>query len=86
VQDAYPEEFNHCFGCGFLNEHGHDLKSYWSGDDVVASFLPQPYRPNFVHAGLIASLIDCHGTATATASAHRAECREMDSLRTPLRQ
>lgn len=82
VQDFYPEEFNHCFGCGCLNGHGHHLKSYWSGEDVVASFLPQPHHmagPGFVYGGLIASLIDCHGTATAAASAYRVEGREMGS-------
>ncbi len=82
VQDSYPEEFNHCFGCGRLNEHGHHVKSYWSGDDVVASFVPKPYHmagPGFVYGGLIASLIDCHGTGTAAAFAYRAEGRDMGS-------
>lgn len=85
VQDSYPEEFNHCFGCGRLNEHGHQLRSYWSGDEVVASFVPRPYHmagPGFVYGGLIASLIDCHGTGTAAASAYRAEGREMGSAPT----
>ena len=30
-------------------------------------------------AGLIASLVDCHGTGTAAAAAYRAEGREMDT-------
>ena len=82
VQDSYPEEFTHCFGCGRLNEHGHHVKSYWSSDDVVASFVPEPYHmagPGFVYGGLIASLIDCHGTGTAAAFAYRDDGREMGS-------
>ncbi len=35
--------------------------------------------PGFVYGGLIASLIDCHGTGTAAAAAYRAENREMGS-------
>jgi acyl-coenzyme A thioesterase PaaI-like protein len=32
-----------------------------------------------VYGGLIASLIDCHGTGTAAAAAYRAEGRAMDT-------
>ena len=35
--------------------------------------------PGFVYGGLIASLIDCHGTGTAAAAMYRAEGRAMDS-------
>jgi acyl-coenzyme A thioesterase PaaI-like protein len=35
--------------------------------------------PGFVYGGLIASVIDCHGTGTAAAAAYRAEGRDMDS-------
>lgn len=82
-QDCYPEELSHCYGCGRLNEHGHQLKSYWDGDESVASFTPQPYHiaiPGYVYGGLIASLIDCHGTGTAAAAAYRAAGRAMDTL------
>ena len=33
-----------------------------------------------MNGGLIASLIDCHGTGMAAAAAYRAEGREMDTL------
>ncbi len=36
--------------------------------------------PGFTYGGLLASLIDCHGTATAAAAMYRAESREMDTL------
>ena len=81
-QDAYPDELSHCYGCGRLNEHGLQLQSYWDGDETVAVFTPRPYHvalPGFVYGGLIASLVDCHGTASAAAAACRAEGRELGS-------
>lgn len=79
-QDYYPDDLSHCYGCGRLNEHGLQIKSYWDGDESVAVFQPRPYHtaiPGYVYGGLIASLIDCHGTGTAAASAYRAAGREM---------
>ena len=32
VQDQYPDDYAHCFGCGRLNPQGLHLKSYWDGD------------------------------------------------------
>lgn len=81
-QDAYPDDLSHCYGCGRLNEHGLQLKSYWDGEETVAVFTPRPYHvalPGFVYGGLIASLVDCHGTASAAAAACRAEGRELGS-------
>ena len=81
-QDYYPEVLSHCYGCGRLNKEGLQIKSYWDGDESVCSFLPKPYHiaiPGFVYGGLIASLIDCHGTGTAAAAAYRAAGRRMDT-------
>lgn len=81
-QDYYPDHMAYCYGCGRLNEHGHQIKSYWDGDETVAYFTPQPYHiavPGYVYGGLLASLIDCHGTGSAAAAAYRAEGRPMDS-------
>lgn len=81
-QDYYPDDLSYCYGCGRLNEHGLQIKSYWDGDESVASFLPREYHiaiPGYVYGGLIASLIDCHGTGTAAAAAYRAQGRELDS-------
>jgi pimeloyl-ACP methyl ester carboxylesterase len=69
-QDYYPEHVAHCYGCGTNNSHGHQIKTHWVGDEVVTLFTPEPYQmsvPGFAYGGLIASLIDCHGTATAAA-------------------
>jgi acyl-coenzyme A thioesterase PaaI-like protein len=79
-QDLYPDELSYCYGCGRLNEHGLQIKSYWDGDETVATFNPKPYHiaiPGYVYGGLIASLIDCHGTGTAAAAAYRNAGREM---------
>ncbi|UCH83673.1 MAG: PaaI family thioesterase [Candidatus Latescibacterota bacterium] len=81
-QDFYPEHLAHCYGCGRLNADGHQIKSYWDGDESVCRFTPKPYHiaiPGYVYGGLIASLIDCHGTGTAAAGAYRVEGRAMDT-------
>ncbi len=80
VQDLYPDHLAHCYGCGRLNEHGYHIKTYWlNEEETVARFTPQPYHtaiPGYVYGGLIASLIDCHGTGTAAAFAARARGQE----------
>jgi acyl-coenzyme A thioesterase PaaI-like protein len=81
-QDFYSDSVSHCYGCGRLNEHGLQIKSYWEGDAAVCHFQPKPYHtaiPGYVYGGLIASLIDCHGTGTAAAAMYRAENRAMDT-------
>lgn len=81
-QDYYPDELSHCYGCGHLNNYGHQIKSYWDGDESICHFKPEPYHiavPGFVYGGLIASLIDCHSTGTAAAAKYREENREMDT-------
>lgn len=81
-QDYYPDQLSHCYGCGRLNEQGLQIKSYWEGEESVCTFTPRPHHiaiPGYVYGGLIASLIDCHGTGTAAAPAYRAENRAMDS-------
>lgn len=74
-QEYYPDYFAHCYGCGKLNEHGHQIKSYWDGLESVCYFMPKPYHtaiPGYVYGGLLASLVDCHGTGTAAAVAYKA--------------
>lgn len=79
-QEHYPEETKHCYGCGPVNEHGLHIRSYWDGDETVCRFDPKPYHtamPGYVYGGLLASLVDCHGTGSAAAFAYRAEGREL---------
>ncbi len=74
-QDQYPDDYAHCFGCGRLNTAGHHLKSYWNGAESVCRYTPDPKYtggfPGFLYGGMIASLIDCHGAATASAAKAR---------------
>ncbi|MBN1498354.1 MAG: PaaI family thioesterase [Spirochaetes bacterium] len=81
-QDCYPDMFSHCYGCGRLNERGLKIKSFWEGDESVCTVKPEPYHigmKGFVYGGFIASVIDCHSTATAAAAAYRREERGMDT-------
>ena len=81
-QDYYPDDVAHCYGCGRLNPEGLQLKSRWDGNETVCVFRPRSCHtaiPGYVYGGLIASLIDCHGTGTAAAAAYRAERRAMDT-------
>lgn len=75
VQDHYPDDFAHCYGCGRLNPDGLRLESRWDGDEVVAEFRPRASHlalPGFVYGGLLASLVDCHAMAAAAAGSERA--------------
>lgn len=79
VQDLYPDDLAHCYGCGRLNDHGLHVRSFWDGDETVAILTPRPYHtaiPGYVYGGLIASLVDCHGTGSAALAAYRAAGRE----------
>lgn len=81
-QDYYPESLSHCYGCGTKNDHGLHIRSFWDGDESIATFSPEEYHlafPGYVYGGLIASLVDCHCVGTAAAAAYRAEGREPGS-------
>ncbi len=72
IQDFYPDEYAYCFGCGRHNKEGLHIKSYWEGEESVCRFTAQPQYsggfPGYAYGGLIASLIDCHSSATASAA------------------
>jgi acyl-coenzyme A thioesterase PaaI-like protein len=68
VQDRYPDDVAHCYGCGRLNEVGYQIKTRLAGEDTATVFMPQPFHtaiPGFVYGGLVASIIDCHSTGSA---------------------
>lgn len=75
IQDAYPDRFAHCHGCGTQNPDGLHLQSFVDGDETVLHYSPDPVFsggvPDHVYGGMIASLLDCHGTASAFAFAAR---------------
>src|SRR5213592_745183 len=94
IQDLYPDDLAHCFGCGRNNPHGYRLNSYAEGPNLVAHFTPEPHYvsiPGFVYGGLLASLADCHAMATATAadlaeSRSKAQGKKLLRLRYPRRE
>ncbi len=68
IQDSYPEDVAHCYGCGSLNERGYRIKTVPHGEGTLTEFVPEPYHtalPGYIYGGLIASLIDCHSTGSA---------------------
>jgi acyl-coenzyme A thioesterase PaaI-like protein len=75
IQDYYPDDYAHCYGCGRLNEKGLKIKSYWDGNESVCRFLPNDYytggMKTILYGGIIASLIDCHGAGAAAAAKAR---------------
>lgn len=78
IQDFYPDDVAHCYGCGRLNEHGLHVRSVWDGEETLSVLTPRPYHtaiPGYVYGGLIASFIDCHGTGSAALAAYRAAGR-----------
>ncbi|MDP2959078.1 MAG: PaaI family thioesterase [Longimicrobiales bacterium] len=78
LQDFYPEDVAHCYGCGRLNGAGLRLRTRWDADETVTRFTPEPHHTAIVgtvYGGLVASLLDCHGTGSASAATMRAEGR-----------
>jgi acyl-coenzyme A thioesterase PaaI-like protein len=68
IQDLYPDDVAHCYGCGRLNEAGHQIKTRLAEGGTATIFVPQPFHtaiPGFVYGGLVASIIDCHSTGSA---------------------
>lgn len=81
IQDLYPDSHSHCFGCGRSNRDGWHLKSYVDGGKTHAQFTPEAKYsggvPGHLYGGATASLLDCHGTASAAAFKH---LQDHDSL------
>lgn len=76
IQDEYPDDFAWCYGCGRLNETGHHFRTGWyeNNQQTMTVFQPEAAHtalPGFVYGGIMASLIDCHGTGSASLALHR---------------
>lgn len=79
-QDQYLLERADCWGCGYNNNHGIQIKSFWEGEEAVAHVLPRPYftgHKGVVNGGIIATLMDCHCMGLAMAAAHKADARQI---------
>lgn len=88
IQDEYAEEFAWCYGCGRLNKEGHRFRTAWNGEETVTLYEPKQAHtaiPGFVYGGLIASLVDCHGTGSASLALHRKKGFEPGSGEEPPR-
>ena len=82
IQDFYPDDLSHCYGCGRLNKKGLRIRTIENGEETLSIYEPRPEHtaiPGFVYGGLLASLIDCHCTGTAAIAAYRNQGREMGS-------
>ena len=76
IQDLYPDDLAHCYGCGKNNPQGLQLKTFLVGNETISRYTPDSRYiaiPGSVYGGLIASLFDCHGTGSAAAFICRAE-------------
>jgi acyl-coenzyme A thioesterase PaaI-like protein len=68
LQDRYAPN-NACFGCGPANAQGLQIKSFVSGDELVAQWRPQPHHEafeNVLNGGICGALLDCHSNWAAT--------------------
>lgn len=71
IQDTYGKRFRHCWGCGADNPDGLHIRSYPAADgkSCLCRFTPAGSFtggvPDHLFGGLIATLFDCHGTASA---------------------
>ncbi|WP_053365818.1 PaaI family thioesterase [Bacillus sp. FJAT-27245] len=88
IQDIYPDDFAWCYGCGRLNKDGHHLRTGWQGEKTVTIYTPDSKymgMPGFIYGGMIASLIDCHGTGSASLALHRKNGNEIGDGSVPPR-
>ncbi|ADF38374.1 PaaI family thioesterase [Priestia megaterium] len=87
IQDEYPDDFAWCYGCGRLNQDGYHFRTGWLGEKTITLYTPKPEHtaiPGFVYGGLLASLIDCHGTGSASLALYRKNgCKIGDSAEPP---
>jgi|SRR5690554_3778834 len=88
IQDLYPDELSVCYGCGRNHPDGLHVKTYLVGEHTIALFKPdQKYTaiPGMVYGGLVASILDCHGTGSAAAFICKEEGIPLDKMPVPVR-
>ncbi len=86
IQDYYNESFSQCYGCGRLNEKGHQIKTFWDGDETVTMFKPEAHHtaiPGVTYGGLLASIVDCHGTGSASLALARENKINLEDFNAP---
>jgi len=68
LQEQYAPH-NACFGCGTANPKGLHVRSFVSGDEVVADWQPETHHeafPGVLAGGIVGTLLDCHSNWAAT--------------------
>jgi len=84
-EKAFQDNWQHneCWGCGCNNEHGLNIKSYWSDDKSICEWKPDASHKagptGYLNGGVIATIIDCHSISTAIADGYKQENRDLDS-------
>lgn len=67
LQETYAPH-NACFGCGPANKKGLRIRSLPDGEEVIATWSPEPQHeafPGIMNGGIIGSILDCHCNWTA---------------------
>lgn len=67
LQETYAPN-SICFGCGPANAKGLRIRSFAEGDEVVATWTPEPHHeafPGMLNGGIVGALLDCHSNWTA---------------------
>jgi acyl-coenzyme A thioesterase PaaI-like protein len=94
LQERYAPK-SICFGCGPANAQGLHIRSFLSGDELVASWQPSPHHqafPGVLNGGIVGALLDCHSNWAATyhlmtkAGASQAPCTVTADFHVTLRR
>lgn len=88
IQDEYGDDYAWCYGCGRNNDKGLHFRTGWLGNKTITVFTPREEHmaiPGYVYGGIIASLIDCHGTGSAALALHRKNGHEPGDGKEPPR-
>jgi acyl-coenzyme A thioesterase PaaI-like protein len=79
LQEKFAPQ-NTCFGCGPANNRGLRIRSFRSGDEVVAEWTPSAQYeafPGMLNGGIVGTLLDCH--CNWTAAVHLMQKKELAS-------
>lgn len=88
IQDYYPDDFAWCYGCGRLNQCGHHFRTAWQGNNTLTIYTPRQEHialPGFVYGGIIASMLDCHGSGSCALALYRKNGHELGDDEEPPR-
>jgi len=94
LQERYSPD-SICFGCGPASTQGLHVRSFVAGDEVVATWQPQPHHqayPGVLNGGIVGALLDCHSNWAAAhhlmtrAGASKAPCTVTADFHVKLRR